>query len=252
MFAMTPGRVFHSLCVVSFSLVMVLGGEALAGEIGDFGDVDLVGNTFYVTESNYSYYITFTSEDQGSSTGGVGYYAPGEVFPYEVLGGAINIPDPEGSTAVSRYTLIDPDTFGVQEELFPGPWEVETVLYSGDSGGITDFTQFNNSATALKDFFLANGLWECTMTAEGRVIHPTIPTVGEWWIENNIFYFNYPTLSDVRGVDEKAYKLEGDVLYFRTDAGYTIDSNWQLVPEPATLGLLALGGLAMIRRRRTA
>jgi len=212
-----------------------------------FTYADLVGNTFHVIESDYSYDITFTSNTQGYSTGGVGYYAPGQVFSYEIFGGAINIPDPEGFTAGSKYTMIDPDTFSVQQEVFPGTFEVETDLYPG----ITDFTVFNNSAAALKDFFLANGLWEeSTITADGQVIHATIPIIGEWWIENNTFYFNYPDTDDDRGVDEKAYKLENDILYFQTDAGSTIDSTWQLAPEPATLGLLALGGLAVIRRRR--
>jgi hypothetical protein len=91
---------------------------------------------------------------------------------------------------------------------------------------------YNNSAAALKDFFLANGLWESTITADGQIIHPTIPTVGKWWIENNTFYFNYPDGDNVRGVDHKAYRLENDILYFQTDAGFTVNSTWQVIPDP--------------------
>jgi len=211
-------------------LIVFLGIVACVAITSDKADAaftygDLVGNAYHVTESNYSYNIAFTSNTQGYSTGGVAYHAPGQSFSYEIIGGTINIPDPEGFTAGTSYTMIDPNTFSVQQEVFPGTFEVRNYP------GITDFTVFNNSATALKDYFLANGLRQSTITADGQVIHPTIPTTGEWWIENNIFYFNDPDADNVRGVDHKAYKLENDILYLQTDAGFTIDSTW----EPAAL-----------------
>ena len=53
---------------------------------------------------------------------------------------------------------------------------------------------------------------------------------------------------------------QGDVVEFELEASYPheygstpgVELQIDFVPEPATLGLLALGGLALIRRRRTA
>jgi len=81
----------------------------------------------------------------------------------------------------------------------------------------------NNSVEALKDWFLVNGLWDATLTADGRVLHPPYATEGNWWIENNIFYFTDP---DGTCVDYKAFKLENDQLYLQTDAPYTIMTRW--------------------------
>jgi hypothetical protein len=210
---------------------------------------DLVGNTFHVTESNYSYDITFTSTEEGVSTGGVYYYGVDEVFSYEIIGGVICIPDPEPEkdTAGISYTLLDASTFSVRQEIFPGPFEVDYFL-----GPDVDYYQFNNNATALKDYLLVNGLWESTITSDGQIIHPTRPTVGEWWIMNNIFYFNYPDLDNVRGVDYKAFKLEDDIPYKQTDAGFTIDSTWVPTPLPGAVWLLGSGltGLICLRVRR--
>jgi hypothetical protein len=238
------------LCIGIFAFTTIPADNAIAAFTYD----DLVGNTFHVTESNYSYDITFTSTEEGVSTGGVYNYGVGEVFSYKIDDEVIYIPDPnpdKDSTAGISYTLLDASTFSVRQEIFPGPFEVD---YNFLGPFFTDYSVFNNNATALKDYLLVNGLWESTITTDGQIIHPSRPTVGEWWIEDNIFHFNYPDSDNVRGVDYKAFKLEDDIPYFQTDAGFTIDSTWEAVPTPIPGAVWLLGsgltGLICSRVRR--
>jgi hypothetical protein len=80
-------------------------------------------------------------------------------------------------------------------------------------------SSFENNATKLKDWFLENGLWETTITADGKINkYGNAPYDGYWYIENNIFYFAYPE-EDHLGF--KAYKVENDQLLKQTDAPYS-------------------------------
>ncbi len=71
----------------------------------------------------------------------------------------------------------------------------------------------------LKDWFLEHGLWQTTITADGKVNkYDDIPYDGYWYIKDNIFYFAYPDSEGNPHLDIKAYKVENDKLLFQTDA----------------------------------
>lgn len=71
----------------------------------------------------------------------------------------------------------------------------------------------------LKRYFLTNGLWVTNITQEGvvRKYSPSTLVDGKWWVEDNVFYFDFPN-DNTGGLDAKAYKIEDNKLYFATDA----------------------------------
>ena len=56
--------------------------------------------------------------------------------------------------------------------------------------------------------------------------------------------------STVRAIDTLLFRLSTDNGFVSNGGGYYID-NVSIVPEPASVVLLGLGGLAMLRRRRS-
>ena len=78
---------------------------------------------------------------------------------------------------------------------------------------------FDNNVTKLKDWFLAHGLWETSITTNGKILkYGENAYDGFWFIHDNIFYFAYP---DGDALDFKAYKIENDRLLKQTDAPYS-------------------------------
>lgn len=88
-----------------------------------------------------------------------------------------------------------------------GEWDADTVK------------SFDNNATKLKDYFLQNGLWQTTITADGKINkYGDAPYDGYWFIEDNTFYFAYPDPDDGGHLGIKAYRVQNDHIYFQTDA----------------------------------
>jgi len=99
----------------------------------------------------------------------------------------------------------------------PSSFEDDTGWFETTYG--VSVSTFENNATKLKDWFLENGLWETTITADGKINkYGDKKFDGYWYIKDNIFYFAYP---DDNYLDFKAYKVENDKLLKQTDAPYS-------------------------------
>ncbi|MFC1857034.1 DUF1566 domain-containing protein [Thermodesulfobacteriota bacterium] len=183
---------------------------------------EIVGNTYYGLDEDYGcrYDIEIISNSTFTATEG----ADTESLTYSIIDGAIHVPDPEGQTDGTDFFIQsgESDYLLLRSDYSGGPFELESGLWDG-SNLITDLSFLGNSAEALRDWFLSNGLWEAAITADGRVVHPDMPIVGNWWIKDNIFYFAYP---DGECVDYKALKVENNQLYKQTDAPYSILTRW--------------------------
>ena len=123
------------------------------------------------------------------------------------------ISDPPVSTTISVLSR-DGSIITASASVTGGSFVNRTDLW------LTDFSSLNNDATALKDWFIANGFWpDSTITADGRVTNQAASFDGHWRIEDNVFYFDYPEEDGC--VDYKAYKLVDNRLMYATDADAT-------------------------------
>jgi len=201
---------------------------------------DIVQHTFYILEEDFGCRYDLEFLDQ--NTVKVSQGSESFNLTYSLTNGNIIVPDPSGGSADSVFRLQarHEDYLSVLAEFGGGPFEPEDGLWTGTSL-ITDLAFLNNSAQALKDLVVDQGLWGSTVTEDGRIIHPLVTIQGTWWIENNIFYFAYPD-EDTGCVDYKALKLENNILYRQTDAPYTIMTRWYFDPsEVPTTGYLLNG-----------
>ena len=112
-----------------------------------------------------------------------------------------------------------------------GEWSYETEWMDNSYGNGT-VSALNNDINALKDLFLDNGLWEATLTADGRIERSDSMVTGKWWIEGNVFYFDYPDL-ETGSLDHKAYRIYEGTLYFATDAKYSDVSRFYFEEDKA-------------------
>lgn len=82
-------------------------------------------------------------------------------------------------------------------------------------------SQFKN-INELKNYFLTHGLLETSITSNGKVrrYHSNTLIEGKWWVEDNIFFFDYPN-SNNGGLDSRAYKVENNEVFYAIDAVYS-------------------------------
>jgi len=186
--------------------------DQLRSTLIGFTKDELPGKTYQVTEAYPTcvYDITFINDHQ--------FEAPGEeIVDFVIENGTMVISDPPVSTTISVLSRVD-SIITASVSVTGGSFVDETDSTGGLWG--SDFSSLNNSAIALKDLFIAAGFWPgSTITADGRVTNEAASFDGNWWIDNNVFYFAYPEEDGC--VDYKAYKLVNDRLLFATDADNT-------------------------------
>jgi hypothetical protein len=133
------------------------------------------------------------------------------------------------------------------------------LLYDGGGGGgglnqdMSAWTSLNvdfdpdhvgNLKTTVMSFTLNDGLNSATVSQSWATYNTLPRTVVNFNLAD--FQTNNPSL-DLSSVNSILFKYEGD-----SGADTAFYSITATVPEPATMSLLALGGLALIRRRRRA
>jgi len=175
-----------------------------------FTYAELSGNTFQATETDYPT-CTFEVKFNNDNT----LIGPeGDTYSYILDNGTIIMSDNDGGTNTIRVVSR-------QDSVITAQFTYTGETYIEETGwGDVDFSSLNNNATALKDWFIANGFWPgSTITSDGRVTNQNATFDGQWWIENNVFYFTYPEVDGC--VDYKAYKLVNNQLMFATDANHS-------------------------------
>ena len=108
-----------------------------------------------------------------------------------------------------------------------------------------------NYPTALRGDIDEVRIWEVARTPEqitanyNKIIDPATPGLVGYW--------NFDETDGQAVYDQTSYDNDGtlgltDII--ASDDAVRVVSDAPIVPEPATLGMLALGGLAMVRRRK--
>ena len=174
----------------------------------------LAGKTFYVATQKTLQKLEFIFDNDSVSI--VGDEDFNEPVSYEIdSNGELVFSDIKFSFVSKNDDYIEasytntPSSFTDDTEWFESTYDVNV-------------SSFNNSAIKLKDWFLQNGLWDTTITADGKINKfGDIAYDGYWYIKNNIFYFAYPDGDGRDHLDIKAYKVENDRLLKQTDAPYT-------------------------------
>jgi hypothetical protein len=173
-----------------------------------FTYAELSGNTFQLTNIEFPTCVeevTFINNKQ--------YIGPdGGTYDYTISNGCIDL----GISSNSGLCVISRKGDEIIAEFSTNGGE---FVDQTDQWGI-DFSFLNNDATALKNWFVTNGFWpNSAILADGRVTNQDASSDGNWWIDQNVFYFAYPESDGC--VDYKAYKLVNDRLMFATDAAHT-------------------------------
>jgi len=131
---------------------------------------------------------------------------------------------PTGSESVPSNDLIDPDP-GNNANLHQNGYTIDSPYYR------TPIGEFENSESPYGTFDQGGNVWELNEAVIGS-------DRGLWWggsFSHDVYYLRAENRSDI------SFPTNGKV-----DVGFRVSE----VPEPATMSLLALGGLVALRRRR--
>jgi hypothetical protein len=188
------------------------------------------GRTNGSTDSNASagwsnQYSAVAGGAQDGNVYGVGYVSAWDPAPKITFGGVIDI---DGfyvtNTSYTYWSMAEGDAFAKQfgTGADPNDWLLLTTTgldASGDPTGTVDFY--------LADFRFANGNDDYI--------------VGEWtWVDLS-------SLGEVKALEFAMGSSDVGAFGINTPTYFAMDA---LVPEPAATALLALGGTALLRRRR--
>ena len=205
-----------------------------------FSFEDLVGKKFSIIEEDFGCRTDVEVLDQNTLRVFEGEESVD--IPYELQNGLMVVPDPMGEADPSVFALESKNNqyLSVMADFGGGPFVATEGLWTG-SILISDLSSLQNNVYALKDLMVAQGLGGASVTADGRIVHPAVSTVGTWWIEGDRFLFAFPD-EETGCVDYKALKLENDTLYRQTDAPHRILTRWYFDPADIPAPVYTAGG----------
>jgi len=134
---------------------------------------------------------------------------------------------PTGGDLVPSNDLIDPDP-GNNANFYDNGFTIGSPYYRTEVGA------FENSASPYGTFDQGGNVWEWNDTTVGGVYENRFSARGGSY---QFYYHSYDL--------HAAFRNGAEPLYHGSDHGFRL----ALVPEPASLVLLALGGLGVLRRR---
>lgn len=137
---------------------------------------------------------------------------------------------PTGSNSVPSNDLIDPDP-GNNANYYQGDYTINSLYWRTEAG------EFEHSASPYGTFDQGGNVWEWNE----QVINTAYRGIRG-------SAFGYPNHLELSAAARDIYGSPGDGAPGDDNLGFRVVE----VPEPATLSLLALGGLVVIRRRKGA
>lgn len=171
-----------------------------------FSQSEIQGKTFQFTGIDYptgSFMLTFNSNGTMDKSDD-----PNATFTYTVADGVINITDNFSESTTLEVYDRSGSTIIASLGKYNGSFVDKTDQWAAD------FSTLNNDATALKDWFIANGWWPgSALLADGSVTNQEATFEGKWWINGNVLFILYP---EATCIDYKAYKLVNNRLMFTT------------------------------------